>query len=119
MIDILEKMGLQVLATSRHYREVEPLAKMRGLELEYVGERGGKDRLTQLKASLERQRMLLPIVEKFAPDLSVSVASVECARISFGLGIKHVAVNDSPHSTVAGKLALPLSYHLLTPWVIP
>ncbi len=33
--------------------------------------------------------------------------------------MKHVAVNDSPHSLVAGKLSLPLSHHLITPWVIP
>ena len=33
--------------------------------------------------------------------------------------IRHVAVNDSPHSLVAGKLSLPLSHHLMTPWIIP
>src|SRR5204862_6427882 len=48
-----------------------------------------------------------------------SVASADCARISFGLRIRHIAVNDSPHSVVAGKLSLPLSNHLMTPWVIP
>jgi len=119
VIDLLKKGGYQVLATSRHYREVEPLAKMQGLELEFIGERGEKERSGQLRASLERQRMLLPLVESFMPGVSVSVASADCARISFGLGIRHVAVNDSPHSLVAGKLSLPLSYHLLTPWIIP
>ena len=62
---------------------------------------------------------LLPIVVSFAPDLSVSVASADCARISFALKVRHVAVNDSPHSLIAGKLSLPLSYHLMTPWIIP
>jgi len=47
------------------------------------------------------------------------VASFDCARIAFGLRIKHVAVNDSPHSVVADKLAIPLSHHLITPWLIP
>jgi predicted glycosyltransferase len=28
-------------------------------------------------------------------------------------------VNDSPHSVIAGKLSLPLSHHVMTPWVIP
>ena len=28
-------------------------------------------------------------------------------------------MNDSPHSLVAGKLSLPLSHHLMTPWIIP
>src|SRR5207245_2424229 len=119
IVDILKKKDYEVLATSRHYREVEPLAKMHGFDLTYVGERGGKERDLQLKASLERQQNLLPLVESFGPEVSVSVASADCARISFGLGIRHIAVNDSPHSLVAGKLSLPLSYHLLTPWVIP
>jgi predicted glycosyltransferase len=92
---------------------------MHGLQLNYVGERGGRDPRDQLIASLERQEELLPLVEDFRPDISVSTASADCARISFGLRIKHLAVSDSPHSLVAGKLSLPLSFHLMTPWVIP
>jgi len=119
VVDLLKKKDCEVLATSRHYREVEPLAKMHGFELTFIGERGGKERGSQLKASLERQRDILPVVESFGPDVAASVASADCARISFGLGFKHIAVNDSPHSFVAGKLSLPLSHHLLTPWIIP
>jgi predicted glycosyltransferase len=62
---------------------------------------------------------LLPVVAKFQPEVSVSVASADCARISFGIRSKHVAVSDSPHSVIAGKLSLPFSHHLLTPWIIP
>ena len=119
VVDLLKKKDCEVLATSRQYREVEPLAKMHGFDLTLIGERGGKERSNQLKASLEREQNMLPLVESFRPDISVSVASADCARISFGLGIRHVAVNDSPHSVVAGKLSLPLSYHLLAPWIIP
>ncbi len=119
VVELLRKKGCKVLATSRQYREVEPLARMHSFDLNFIGERGGKERSQQLRASLERQQGLLPIVESFEPDVSVSVASADCARISFGLGVRHVAVNDSPHSVVAGKLSLPLSYHLLTPWIIP
>src|SRR5438445_13178657 len=91
---------------------------MHGFDLTFIGERGGKERGNQLKASLERQRNMLPLVESFGPDVAASVASADCARISFGLGFKHISINDSPHSLVAGKLSLPLSYHLLTPWII-
>ena len=62
---------------------------------------------------------LLPLVEQFQPSVSMSVASADCARISFGIRCKHVAVSDSPHSVIAGKLSLPFSHHLLTPWIIP
>ena len=119
VIDGLKKQGGEVLVTSRRYREVEQLASLVGLQLKFFGARGGKDPLEQLELSLERTRQLLPEVVQFSPDLSVSVASADCARISFGLRVKHIAVNDSPHSSVAGKLSLPLSSHLITPWIIP
>jgi len=119
VIEGLREEGHQVLATSRKYREVEQLASMLGLELTYAGERGGKDPLGQFRLSLQRMEALLPTVVGFSPDASVSVASSDCARTSFALKVKHVAVNDSPHSQVAGRLSLPLSHHLLTPWIIP
>jgi uncharacterized protein len=119
VIEGLRKDGHEVLATSRRYREVEQLASMLGLELSYAGSRGGKDPLGQFQHSLERMEKLLPIVVAFSPDASVSVASADCARISFGLRVRHIAVNDSPHSVVAGKLSLPLSHHVITPWIIP
>jgi len=62
---------------------------------------------------------MIPIVQEFRPRVAVSIASAICARIAFGFGIRHIAVNDSPHSEVAGRLSIPLSYHLLCPWVIP
>ena len=115
----LENSGVDVLATSRRYREVEPLAELAGLDLKYVGERGHKGPEEQLLAATRRQAEIIPMVKEFGPMAAVSVASAVCARVAFGLGIKHIAVNDSPHSEVAGRLSIPLSYHLLCPWVIP
>jgi predicted glycosyltransferase len=115
----LEASGAQVLATSRKYREVGPLADRAGLGLTYVGERGSKGPEEQLLAATRRQAEMIPIVKEFNPEVAVSIASAICARVAFGLGVKHVAVNDSPHSEVAGRLSIPLSHHLLCPWVIP
>lgn len=115
----LESSEDEVLATSRRYREVGPLADRAGLALRYVGDRGTKGPEEQLLAATRRQAEMIPIVKDFGPSVAVSIASAVCARVAFGLGIKHVAVNDSPHSEVAGRLSLPLSYHLLCPWVIP
>jgi predicted glycosyltransferase len=119
IIGELKAAGAQVLATSRKYREVGPLADRAGLSLTYVGERGVKGPEEQLLAATRRQAEMIPIVKEFNPDVAVSIASAVCARVAFGLGVKHVAVNDSPHSEVAGRLSIPLSYHLLCPWVIP
>jgi len=119
LIDELRNEGIEVLATSRKYREVVPLAERVRLDLRYVGGRGGKDPVEQLEAATQRQAEIIPLVKGFAPRVAVSVASAVCARVAFGLGAKHIAVNDSPHSEVAGRLSLPLSYHLMCPWVIP
>ena len=119
VIEDLKANGVEVLATSRRYREVGPLAERAGLELRYVGDRGTRGLEDQLLAATKRQAEMIPIVQEFRPHVAVSIASAICARIAFGLGFKHIAVNDSPHSEVAGRLSLPLSYHLLCPWVIP
>ncbi|MDV3292789.1 MAG: DUF354 domain-containing protein [Nitrososphaerales archaeon] len=119
LIELLRSRGCEVLATSRKYREVEPIAKMQGLKLVFVGERGGGGLAELLAAATRRQAKIAPMIRRFGPDVSVSVASGVCARVSFGLGVKHIAVNDSPHSEVAGRLSLPLSYHLFCPWIIP
>jgi predicted glycosyltransferase len=119
VIQELKSKGADVLTTSRRYREVGPLAELVGLDLVYVGDRGSKGPVDQLLAATKRQAEMIPIIQDFRPDVAVSIASAVCARVAFGLGIKHVAVNDSPHSEVAGRLSLPLSHHLLCPWVIP
>ena len=119
IIEGLRDSGAEVLATSRKYREVGPLAERAGLKLEYVGDRGNRGKEEQLLAATKRQEELIPLIKKFDPEVAVSVASAVCARIAFGFGIRHVAVNDSPHSEVAGRLSLPLSHRLLCPWVIP
>lgn len=115
----LKASGAEILATSRRYREVGPLAERADLDLRYVGDRGTKGPADQLMAATRRQAEVIPLVQEFNPDIAVSLASAVCARVAFGLGIKHVAVNDSPHSEVAGRLSIPLSHHLLCPWVIP
>jgi predicted glycosyltransferase len=89
------------------------------LVLKFVGDRGTRGPEEQLLAATKRQAEIISVVMEFKPMVAVSTASAVCARVAFGLGIKHIAVNDSPHSEIAGRLSLPLSHHLLCPWVIP
>ncbi len=119
IINELKSGGADVLATSRKYREVGPLAQRAGLDVKYVGDRGTRGPEDQLLAATRRQAEIIPIVQEFRPQVAVSIASAVCARVAFGLGVRHIAVNDSPHSEVAGRLSIPLSHHLLCPWVIP
>ena len=106
-IQALREDGHQVLATSRKLQGGGAAGvdgRARPLLRGFQGREGPSGSVPD---SLERMERLLPIVVDFSPDASVSVASPDCARVSFGLRIRHVAVNDSPHSLVAGKLSCP------------
>jgi predicted glycosyltransferase len=118
---IIEELGekYDILCTSRDYNEVSKLAKIRNFDLIFVGKHGGSERQTKLKASIYRMRKLSKKIEMFAPDIVISFCSPEAARISFGLGIKHVAFCDSPHADSVMRLTLPLIQKLLIPHNIP
>ena len=118
---IVEKLGKKhkILCTTRSYREVSKLAKIRGFELISVGKHGGIGKYMKLEASIFRMRKLLPIIQKFEPELVISFCSPEAARISYGLGVRHVAFCDSPHAESVMRLTVPLVQKLLIPSVIP
>ena len=117
---IIEKLGAkhELLCTSREYEEVSKLSKIRHFDLIFVGKHGGGNKKTKLDASIERINKLSKKIEKFKPDLVISFGSPEAARISFGLGIKHIMFCDSPHANAVMKLTLPLIQKLLIPYVI-
>ena len=109
----------KILYTSRRYGEVSKLARIRGIGLTYVGRFGGGDKSDKLKASLDRLRLLAPRISEFGPDLTISSYSPEAARISFGLGIRHIMFIDTPHAYAILRLTVPLATKVLTPFVIP
>jgi len=49
----------------------------------------------------------------------ISFCSPEASRVTFGLGIPHIAFSDSPHAKAVMRLSLPYVTKLLTPWIIP
>ena len=108
-----------LLCTSREYDEVLKLSKIRHFDLVFVGKHGGGDKENKLKASIGRIEKLSKKIKRFKPDLVISFGSPEAARISFGLGIKHIMFCDSPHANAVMRLTLPLVQKLLIPYVIP
>jgi predicted glycosyltransferase len=118
MVNKLSK-NHKILCTSRNYREVVELAKIKNVDLKLVGKHGGSTKEGKLHSSIQRMNRLLDEVVEFSPDLTVSFCSPEAARISYGIGIKHVAFSDSPHAEAVMRLAVPLVQKLLIPWVIP
>ena len=118
---IIEKLGQKhdFLCTSRRYEEVGKLAKIRDFNLIFVGKHGGNEKKAKLEASIDRTDKLLRKIESFSPDVTISFCSPEAARISFGLGIRHIAFCDSPHADAVMRLTLPLIQKLLIPMTIP
>ncbi|MCE9653444.1 MAG: DUF354 domain-containing protein [Nitrosarchaeum sp.] len=118
---IIEKLRKKhnVLCTSRSYDEVAKLAKIRNFDLVCVGKHGGSGKYGKLEASTDRIKKLSLLIDKFSPELVISFCSPEAARVSFGMGIRHIAFCDSPHANAVMKLTLPLIQKLLIPWIIP
>ena len=80
---------------------------------------GESERYEKLQESANRIHQLAYEIRKFEPDIAITFSSPEGARVAFGLGIKHIGFNDSPHAEAVSKLTIPLMDHLFSPWVIP
>ena len=118
---IVERLGKKhdLLCTSREYEEVSKLSKIRHFDLIFIGKHGGGDKKNKLKANIERTEKLSKKIKRFEPELVISFGSPEAARISFGLGIKHIMFCDSPHANAVMRLTVPLIQKLLIPYIIP
>ncbi len=118
--DLFLNNGYDVFVTMREYEELQRVSKRITINSKYaiVGSYGGKDLKEKLVQSGKRILELSSLINDLKPDFSISFGSPEAARVSFGLGIPHVLICDSPHSTYVCKLTVPLSKYLLTPWII-
>jgi hypothetical protein len=115
----LTSYGHEVFATTRRYHDVGYVVERLGLNVEVLGSHGGRGLRRKLEASLERAALLTSVVVAEKVDVALSFSSPEAARVAFGLGIPHYAVNDSPHATAVARLTVPLCKMLFTPSVIP
>jgi predicted glycosyltransferase len=118
-VNLLHNSGHEVLSTSRKYREAVELARIKKLDLTFVGSHGGADRYNKLREGARRTYELAKVVKQFGPDVAVTFSSPEGSRVAFGLGIRHIGFNDSPHAEAVAKLTIPLTSKLYCPWVIP
>lgn len=118
---MMERLGRkhEVLCTTRDYRELNGLVAIRGSRVRSVGRHGGAAKESKLRASIDRIKMLIPIVEEFEPDVTVSFCSPDAARVSFALEIPHVGFSEAPHHNAGSRLSVPLLDLLLIPSYIP
>jgi len=115
----LRGRGHKVFQVSRKYREVMDLLRLKELEAKIIGEHGGKELAGKLKASARRILELASYFEEIDPEMAVSFSSPEMARVSYGLKVPHICINDSPHAEAVARLTIPLSTKLLGPKMIP
>lgn len=114
----LSNDGHELLVTTRTYREAVEALRLKRLPFRIIGEHGGASRYGKLVASGQRVVRLAQLIDGWKPDTAVSFSSPEAARVAFGLGIPHVAANDSPHSWLVARLSIPLSRYVCSPWII-
>ncbi|MHA1507004.1 MAG: DUF354 domain-containing protein [Candidatus Asgardarchaeia archaeon] len=119
LIEELERDGLEVIKTARDYRELNGVLSIHKIKALIFGRHGGRSLYSKLIESSKRVIELANFISKERPDVTVSFSSPEAARVSFGLGIPHVCVSDSPHSIAVSKLTVPLSKKLITSKFIP
>lgn len=112
-------LGHDTIITTRNYREITGIMKLKKIKAIIIGRYGGKELKDKLLASTKRMELLTHLISDWMPDVSISFASPEASRVAFGLGIPHYVVNDSPHAYFPLKLSLPLAKLLFTPWIIP
>jgi len=115
----LEARGYEIFRTTRQYREVDDLLKVKDINAVVVGKHGGSTLEGKLAAGARRIEELAHIIGRLQPGLSFAFASPEAARTAFGLGIPHYTANDSPHAEAVAKLTIPFSDRLFSPFVIP
>jgi len=115
--DLLRDQGHSVLVTTRTYRESEQTLHRLRVPYRVIGKHGGGTPIGKLLASGERIVRLARLIDKWKPDVAASFSSVEASRVAFGLGIPHVASNDSPHSWMVARLTIPISAYVCSPWI--
>ena len=115
----LKDLGHEPIITSRHYIQLDDLLERisKDWSVAKIGSWGGGSLEGKLRASIDRLGKLLDHIIKLKPDIAFSSGSVEASRISYGLGIPHILISDTPHSPV-NRLVAPISEKVLTPWII-
>ncbi len=117
----LKLLGYDVLLTCRDYEYTIGSIKRFGFEPMVVGsygEGGGKEKVMQ---DIKRMKGLLDLLTslKVMPNVLVAYPNPPAARVAFGLGIKYVALTDSPHAVIPSRLSLPLADAIISSAAIP
>ena len=117
----LEKLGFEVLFTTRKHDYIQDIFKAQNIDPVIFGEYGGKSLEEKLTASIKRMMELTNYIInlKNKPLAAICFSSPDASRIAFGLGIPLILLNDTAHSKPVGKLTFSLCDYLIKPSCIP
>jgi len=112
-----EENGFETIITVRDYDNNVGILDIQNLKYSIIGSHGGKELKNKLVHSLKRSLELTEFISNLdpLPDYCVTFGSPESSRVAFGLGIKLINVNDTPHAEKVAQLTVPLSDFLITP----
>ncbi len=119
MTAIASFLNLDYLITVKGLKESVSLLKRLGARHEVVGRYATGGLKDKLLSYAERVKSLLDTVADFDPDVLISFSSPEAVRVAFGLSIRAITMNDTPHSYHVARLTFPLSWRVIHPEAIP
>lgn len=101
--------GHDVLVTCRDYEYTVGALKRIGLKPTVIGRYVVGSPYDKVLGDADRLFGLTTYVERFRPDVLIAYPNPPAARLAFGVGIRYVAVTDSPHAYIPSRLSLPLA----------
>ncbi|MDW8010947.1 MAG: DUF354 domain-containing protein, partial [Sulfolobales archaeon] len=115
----LEDSGFEVLVTCRDYEYTCGVLEALGVRYVSVGRYSEGGPYSKVYEDGLRISALAELVQKFSPNYLVAYPNPPAARVAYGVGIKYVALTDSPHSVIPSRLSLPLADFVIFSECIP
>lgn len=119
MASIAKSLDQDYVITVKGYRESVELLSSLGVKFIQLGNYSTESLKEKLLSYADRVRLLAEFAASYRPDFLISLSSPEAVRVAYGLTIRSISLNDSPHSYHVGRLTLPLSWRVVHPAAIP
>lgn len=119
MSSIAKSIGGDYVITVKGYSESVDILRKLNVKFIEVGRYSPRNLREKLIYYADRVRLLTEFAIEYKPDFLISFSSPEAVRVAYGLSIRPITMNDSPHSYYVGRLTLPLSWRVIHPAAIP
>ncbi len=105
----LMREGYETIITCREYEFTVDALRILGLEPRVVGSYVESDGWGKVEADATRMLGFINLLRHHRPNILISYPNPSAARVAFGVGLRYLALTDSPHSYIPSRLALPLA----------